>query len=584
MGNGPSSCIPLPDLKQDAKVNVQVHVTPNKTKRRSFFSNNNVSCTSVNSYLNARYGESARTSNVTATTSSRVVSFEVSCEPKPGKLLPRPSASSGDGDQVAKMFHAFLQEYPGYQLTSSLDTLRRTDYKRLDETNEVYVDYMGGALYPEKLLRAHTDFLAKNVFGNTHSVSNSSKLSLQCADETRTAVLSHFKAPAAEYTVIFTANASTAIKLVAESYQFSRGSTLVIGEDSHNSVHGIRMFGRRMGATTVYIPSTPQGGVDHTMAKDTLLKSRPRPPAPCLFTMTGQSNITNSKTPLSLIQYASSIGYDTLLDAAALAPTSIFSLEDSVVDAMAISFYKMFGFPTGVGALVVKKTFLRKLKRPWFAGGTVDIVQVPGEIVTFAHQLHEQFEDGTINYLSLSAITEGLKFLSGYLPILPLRLTPLLQYLWSSLSGLRHDTTGAPVVRIMSRPPSCKLQRVGEQSDVGFLLALIFLDPTGKMIPNSFVEYAASTQNISLRTGCMCNTGGAAAMLGMTKEMQQLYHGVSLEDFEAKLGHELGVVRLSLGLSSNFHDIWRVIQFATSMGKEQSRQRMWSQWVGSRNG
>ncbi|PPQ65249.1 hypothetical protein CVT24_011404 [Panaeolus cyanescens] len=582
MGNGTSACtcFPLPILKQDPKV----QVPPNKTKRRSFFSNNNVSCTSVNSYLNVRYGESAQSPNVPATTSSRVVSFGLNHDPKPGKLLPCPLTSPGTGgdDQEAKMLHAFLQEYPGYQLTSSLDTLRRTNYKRLDD--EVYVDYMGGALYPERLLRAHTDFLAKNVFGNTHSVSNSSKLSLKCADEARTAVLSHFKAPAAEYTVIFTANASAAIKLVAESYQFARGSTLLIGEDSHNSVHGIRVFGKRMGATTVYIRSTSQGGVDHTTAKDTLLRSRPRPPAPCLFAMTGQSNITNSKTPLSLIQYASSIGYDTLLDAAALAPTSIFSLEDSVVDAMAISFYKMFGFPTGVGALVVKKAFLRKLKRPWFAGGTVDIVQVPGEIVTLAHQLHEQFEDGTIDYLSLSAITEGLKFLSEYLPILPLRLTPLLQYLWSSLADLRHDTTGAPVVRILSRPPSRKLQHVGGQSDVGFLLALIFLDPTGKMIPNSFVEYAASTQNISLRTGCMCNTGGAAAMLGMTKEMQQLYHGVTSKDFEAKLGHEFGVVRLSLGLSSNFHDIWRVIQFATSMGKEESRQRMWSQWVGSRNG
>lgn len=63
-------------------------------------------------------------------------------------------------------------------------------------------------------------------------------------------------------------------------------------------------------------------------------------------------------------------------------------------DAIAISFYKMFGFPTGVGALVVKKSFLARLKRPWFAGGTVDVVQVPGSIVTRATEPHEQFEVG----------------------------------------------------------------------------------------------------------------------------------------------------------------------------------------------
>lgn len=93
-----------------------------------------------------------------------------------------------------------------------------------------------------------------------------------------------------------------------------------------------------------------------------------------------------------MIDYASSLGYHTLLDAAALAPYSVFSLKEYSVDAMAVSFYKMFGFPTGVGALIVKKSFLAQLKRPWFAGGTVDVVQVPGNIVTRAHEPHEQFE------------------------------------------------------------------------------------------------------------------------------------------------------------------------------------------------
>ena len=89
-----------------------------------------------------------------------------------------------------------------------------------------------------------------------------------------------------------------------------------------------------------------------------------------------------------------------LLDAAALAPTTRFSLIDHPVDAMAISFYKMFGFPTGVGALVVKKTFLEKLNRPWFAGGNVSIVQVPGTIVTRAADLHERFEVGRLPNLT----------------------------------------------------------------------------------------------------------------------------------------------------------------------------------------
>ena len=59
---------------------------------------------------------------------------------------------------------------------------------------------------------------------------------------------------------------------------------------------------------------------------------------------------------------------------------------------MAVSFYKMFGFPTGIGALIVRETFLEKLDRPWFAGGTVGVVQVPGMGFSRAHELHERFE------------------------------------------------------------------------------------------------------------------------------------------------------------------------------------------------
>ena len=114
--------------------------------------------------------------------------------------------------------------------------------------------------------------------------------------------------------------------------------------------------------------------------------------APSLFALTGQSNITNSKNPLELLHFANSHGYRTLLDAAALAPTTMISLTDTPVDAMAVSFYKMFGFPTGIGALVVKKSFLKELRRPWFAGGTVDVVQVPGTLVTMAKDIREQFE------------------------------------------------------------------------------------------------------------------------------------------------------------------------------------------------
>jgi hypothetical protein len=69
-------------------------------------------------------------------------------------------------------FSAFVRTYPQYSLTAPLDLLRQRDYTRLSTTGETYVDYMGGALYPESIVSDHARLLHGHTFGNTHSVSN----------------------------------------------------------------------------------------------------------------------------------------------------------------------------------------------------------------------------------------------------------------------------------------------------------------------------------------------------------------------------------------------------------------------------
>lgn len=82
-----------------------------------------------------------------------------------------------------------------------------------------------------------------------------------------------------------------------------------------------------------------------------------------------------------------------MLDAAALVPCTPISLSDIGADAMCVSFYKMFGYPTGLGALVVKKSVLMDvLQRPWFGGGTVDLVQTPNTMIKRALVPNERFE------------------------------------------------------------------------------------------------------------------------------------------------------------------------------------------------
>ena len=110
------------------------------------------------------------------------------------------------------------------------------------------------------------------------------------------------------------------------------------------------------------------------------------------------------------------------------------------------------------------------------------------------------------------------------------------------------------------------------------------MQPSGQMIPNSFIEYAAQRHSISLRTGCMCNPGGAAALLGLREAMSALPCDATLRAFEQRMGRELGVVRISLGLASDFRDVWRVLRFAETIGSAHAREAMWEEWLGSRTG
>ena len=74
--------------------------------------------------------------------------------------------------------------------------------------------------------------------------------------------------------MVFTANATAALKLVGESFPFTKNGTYVLGADSHNSLHGIREFSYKAGSHVEYIESTSQGGLNESYAKVASLGSK----------------------------------------------------------------------------------------------------------------------------------------------------------------------------------------------------------------------------------------------------------------------------------------------------------------------
>ena len=105
-------------------------------------------------------------------------------------------------------------------------------------------------------------------------------------------------------------------------------------------------------------------------------------------------------------------GWDVLLDAAAFVPTNRLSLSRWHPDYVALSFYKLLGYPTGIGCLIARREALAALRRPWFSGGTITVVSVAGD----GHYLADgeaAFEDGTIDFLGLPAIEIGLRHVTA---------------------------------------------------------------------------------------------------------------------------------------------------------------------------
>ena len=98
-----------------------------------------------------------------------------------------------------------------------LDALRHSEYARLDAQGHTYLDYTGGALYAESQVREHLELLQRAVFGNPHSGNPASQYATAQVLRARDAVLRFFNADTEEYGVVFTANATAALKLVAGS-------------------------------------------------------------------------------------------------------------------------------------------------------------------------------------------------------------------------------------------------------------------------------------------------------------------------------------------------------------------------------
>ncbi|HEV7593902.1 MAG TPA: aminotransferase class V-fold PLP-dependent enzyme, partial [Gemmatimonadaceae bacterium] len=269
------------------------------------------------------------------------------------------------------------------------------------------------------------------------------------------------------------------------------------------------------------------------------------------------------KHPLSLVRHAQSLGYQVLIDAAAYVPTSPLSLRSVPADFVALSFYKVFGFPTGVGALVARRDCLSRLTRPWFAGGTLEYASVQNDRHLLRPPADGAFEDGTPAFLSIAALDEGFRLLDEVcMRRLNTHVMRLTAYLLDGLRRAKHSN-GSPLVAVYG-PTTMR--------DRGPTIAFNVLDRAGQAIAFSGVEARAREEGVSLRGGCFCNPGASESAFGFRADetarcLDQISDtGFSIDRLADCLGPgvPVGAVRASLGLPSTIGDVDRSLAVVRS--------------------
>ena len=244
------------------------------------------------------------------------------------------------------------------------------------------------------------------------------------------------------------------------------------------------------------------------------------------------------------------------IDAAAALSTSEIDLSRDSPHFLAVSFYKLFGFPTGIGALFVRNDSCQLMDKRYFGGGTV-------WNYLSRHDFHlrkdtkEFFEEGTISYQSIFALHHGfqaLRTLGLSMRGIASHTFSLTEYTHARLSSLRHYN-GAQLCELYS---SCPLLAETQ----GAILSFNVMRSDGRYVGYTTLLILANSNSIYLRVGSFCNVGACQKYLKLSDELMLrfLEAGHTCGDkIDLVNGVPTGAVRISFGFYNTIEDADKLI-------------------------
>lgn len=214
----------------------------------------------------------------------------------------------------------------------------------------------------------------------------------------------------------------------------------------------------------------------------------------------------------------------------------------------------------------------RALESLVYPGTTTHLVQIHTKLRSLSHRRSNSTMSAP-DYKGKSARETGSftnTSSSGCLGFLSLSRTQLFRRFHASIS-----TTKPQQPSIDAEVPE---DPTGSHSGQGYIISCSFYSSHGTIIPLNDISRLASASGISLRTGCVCNPGGSTALRGkdaiaLMGGLSKFGENVELEEVWAFVGGitNAGIIRLSLGMVSDFEDVWRIVEWARGLLDEGKR-------------
>lgn len=514
----------------------------------------------------------------------------------------------------------FSKVYPQFSETARVDQIRAQEYYHLSLSNHVCLDYIGIGLFsywqlqpqyssalavascssssspPENLDSPGFAAAYKSVNLKSQLLHGGQGSDLESVIKKR--IMDFLNISQNDYSMVFTANKSSAFKLLAESYPFQSSRKLLTVYDYESEalqtmVNTSEKRGAKVMSAEFKWPRLRIHGAK--LRKMLIRKNKKKKKHRGLFVFPLQSRMSGASYSYQWMNIAQENGWHVLLDGCALGPKDMDSFGLSLFrpDFLVCSFYKIFGDnPTGFGCLFVKKSTVPILEVSTSTGivsiipakqissiledssGTdTELEHIPNvksteietsatkgtgysekdesekSIVPFNRRNSKHHENGSqIECRCLEHVDSlGLMLISS-------RGRYLINWLVSALMKLQHPNRldNFPLVRIYG--PKIKFDR-------GPALAFNIYDWKAEKIDPILVQKLADRNNISLSTGTLHNIWFSDKY---EQEKEKILERKKGEEDETERNKNrkgeqgIKVVTIAISFLANFEDIYRL--------------------------